>query len=130
MKRRNLSILVFGLFLISSCGEVIDKVISPQSITLTANPGAITISQNLKLVATVVFTGGLGSPEQFSVRFLNGTEILAESVVSGNKTATKDIPVTKAMNGTLTIKARVFLTNSTDTSSVNSQPVIVTVNIP
>ena len=129
MKLKHLSTLIFGLFLLNSCVEKTDPLIAPNSVTVTADPFKITTVQNLKLVATVVFTGGLGSPEQFSVRFLNGTETLAESVVSGNETATKEIPVTKAMNGTLTIKARVFRTNSTDTA-VESQVLTVTVNIP
>jgi hypothetical protein len=117
------------IFLLGSC-QPFETGIVAQSITMTADPVTITTSQNLKMVATVVFAGQAGSPQLFSVRFLNGTETLAEGVVSGIRTVTKDIPVTKSMNGTLTIKARVFRNNSTDTSSIDSQSVLVTVNIP
>jgi hypothetical protein len=51
-------------------------------------------------------------------------------VVSNDETVTKDIPVTKSMNGTLTIKAKVFFTNSPDSLGPESQPVTVTINIP
>lgn len=128
MKLRYSPVFLFGSLLLISCGPF-ETALGAKSITITADPVTITTSQNLKLVARVVFTGQEGSPEEFSVRFLNGTEILAESVVSGNETATKEILVTKAMNGTLTIKAKVFRTNSNDTA-VESQPVTVTVNIP
>jgi hypothetical protein len=121
--------MVIIIFLLNSC-QPFETALVAKSITMTADPATITTSQNLKVVATVVFVGQEGSPEQFSVRFLNGTEILAEGVVSSNSTAIKDISVTKTMNGTLSIKARVFRTNSTDTSSIDSQPVTVTVNIP
>jgi hypothetical protein len=133
MKFQRLSVLMLGLFSISSCAqEFITYILLPSAITVTADPGTIVKSQNLKLAATVDFgKGGVGSPEEFSVRFLNGTETLAESVISKDKTATKDILVTKSMNGTLTIKASVFRNNSTNVSSiVESQPVTVTVNIP
>jgi hypothetical protein len=120
--------MVTTLFLLNSC-QPFETALVAKSITMMADPVTITTSQNLKVVATVTFAGQEGSPEQFSVRFLNSTEILAEGVVSSNSTVTKDIPVTKTMNGTLTITARVFRTNSTDTT-VESQPVTVTVNIP
>jgi hypothetical protein len=129
MKLKNLSVLILGLIFLDSCREPTEYILFPKSITMTADPGTIATSQNLKLAATVIFEGSYGIPEDFSVRFSNGTEILVESAISRNKTTSKDIPVTKAMNGTLTIKARVFRTNSTDTA-VESQPVTVTVNIP
>jgi hypothetical protein len=130
MKFQRLSVLMLGLVLIFSCAQVYTTyILSPSSVVVMADPGTIAASQNLKLVAKVDFVGQEGTPEDFSVRFLNGTEILAESVISKDKTATKNILVTKSMNGTLTIKARVFRTNSTETT-VESQPITVTVNIP
>lgn len=129
MRIKYLFRLIFALVLLISCKGGGDTLVSPMSVTMTATPSTLTTSQNLKLSASVVFTGGIGSPDQFAVRFLNGTEILIESAISIDNTASKEIPVTKAMNGTLTIKARVFRNNSTDTA-VDSQPVIVTVNIP
>lgn len=122
-------VILCTLLLLSSC-QVTDPLLFPKSIAMTASPSTITTSQNLKLVATVVFEGVEGSPDQFSVRFLNGTKILAEGVVSGDKTVTKDIPVTKSMNGVLTIKAKVFFPGNPDALNIESQPVTVTVNIP
>jgi hypothetical protein len=97
---------------------------------MTASPITVATSQNLKLVATVIFEGVEGTYADFSVRFLNGTNILAEGIVSGNKTVTKEIPVTKSMNGMLTIKAKVFFTGKPDASNVESQPATVDINIP
>jgi hypothetical protein len=122
-------VVLCSLFFLNSC-YTIDPALYPKSIAVTATPSTITTSQNLKLVATVIFEGQEGTPSQFSVRFLNGTQILAEGVVSSDETVTKDIPVTKSMNGLLTIKAKVFFPGNPDASNIESQPVTVTVNIP
>jgi hypothetical protein len=124
-----LYVVIHSFLLLSSC-QPSDPLLSPKSVAMTASPSTITTSQNLKLVATVIFEGQEGSPAQFSVRFLDGAKILTEGIVSGNETVTKDIPVTKSMNGILTIKAKVFFTGSPEASNIESQPVTVTINIP
>jgi hypothetical protein len=132
MKLRSVVLILVAILLLNSCeyGPT-DNTWMAQSITLTADPLTITTNQNLRLNAKVVFlVGPEGGPHLFSVRFLDGTKILAEGVVSNDKTVTKDIPVTKSMNGTLTIKAKVFYTNFPDPVNVDSQPVTVTINIP
>jgi hypothetical protein len=133
MKRFWIVLTLISLVLLNSCwpGHTPERTWGAKSVTLTIDPVTITTNQNLRLDAKIDFLKGEeGGPSNFSVRFLDGTKILAEDVVSNDETVTKDISVTKAMNGTLTVKARVFFTNTPDSFSIESQPVTVTINIP
>jgi hypothetical protein len=105
-----------------------DPPLTLEAVSLAALPSNITSSQDLNLRANVIFKGSEGDPAKFRVEFLNGLEVIASGNVSNSNSVEKTVPITKAMNGILQLKAKVSSSES-PTTTVESQVVSVTVNI-
>jgi hypothetical protein len=129
----NLKFLIALLFtgtIFMSCQTLYgDSPLTLEAVSLKVGSITITANQDLSLLADVKIGGGIGDPAQFRVEFLNGAEVLTSGNVSSTKRVEKSILITKAMNGTLQLKARA-ISSGTPIKTVESQVVFVTVNIP
>ncbi|MGD0681059.1 MAG: Ig-like domain repeat protein [Terracidiphilus sp.] len=96
--------------------------ITSTTTSLTALPSTLTVGQTLTLTATV--TQGSGASPTGTVTFLNGATSLGNATLNGSGVAT--LQLTPAV-GSYSITAS-YGGSSTDSSSVSSPPVAVTVN--